>query len=269
MLANGLSLLLALVGAPAPVTAGDDIEAMTEADLGRDYIGYALFDPGLVSIKQLDPARNYSRYVMYRMARDVLESYDACLQVDADNRATIEAAYQQVVSTQQRYVSATQWRDLQLALRAGRMQLPERAQWQCGAFVDNAPYFDAALDDALLGAAELARDRAGEGDLRNDALRPVLGIQMSGPAVVEAEPDDGPARRAGVRMGDEVLAVDGTRVKTVFGIGQALKSRNPGDRVEVRLRRVEWDGMKPQSRELTVTVELESRAALMGRAKPR
>lgn len=33
MLANGLSLLLALVGAPAPVTAGDDIEAMTEADL--------------------------------------------------------------------------------------------------------------------------------------------------------------------------------------------------------------------------------------------
>ena len=76
-------------------------------------------------------------------------------------------------------------------------------------------------------------------------------------------------RALALREQGEVLAVDGTRVKTVFGIGQALKSRNPGDRVEVRLRRVEWDGMKPQSRELTVTVELESRAALMGRAKPR
>lgn len=245
MIATGLLLLLAFADSPVPVATGAGSETLTEASLGPGYIGYRLFDPGLVGVKQLDPARIYGPYLMYRMAREVVESHDACLQVDAAHRAQIEAAFQQIVSTQQRHVSAAQWRELQQALRAGRTQPPQREQWQCRAFVENAPWFDAGLDDALLGASEYAREQAGEGDSRSDALRPVLGIQMSGAALVEAEPDDGPARRAGVRKGDELLVVDGTRVKTVFGIGQALKARKPGDRVHVRLRRIEWDGTQP------------------------
>lgn len=87
--------------------------------------------------------------------------------------------------------------------------------------------------------------------------------------MIESEPDEGPAHRAGLRKGDEVLAVAGTRVKTVFGIGQALKAHAPGDRVDVRVRRIEWDGSQPQVRELIVGVVLESRAAVMARAKGR
>lgn len=269
MLANTLSLLLALAGAPTQATAGDDTETLTEAALGPEYIGYQLFDPGLVEFKRLPSAGHHGPYLTYRAARNALENYDACLQADADSRAQIEAAYQQLVDSQRRYVSAAQWRDLQQALRAGRTQVPERAPWQCAAFVDNAPYFDAGLDDALLGAAELAREKAGEGDARSDALRPVLGVQMGGPALIEAEPAPGPARRAGLRKGDEVLAVAGTRVKTVFGVGQALKAHAPGDRVDVRVRRTEWNGSQPQVRELTVVVELESRAAVSARTKDR
>ncbi|QCZ96101.1 hypothetical protein DL544_03050 [Stenotrophomonas sp. pho] len=56
-------------------------------------------------------------------------------------------------------------------------------------------------------------------------------------------------------------------MKTVFGIGQALKAHAPGDRVDVRVRRIEWDGSQPQVRELIVGVVLESRAAVMARAK--
>ncbi|WP_367381388.1 PDZ domain-containing protein [Stenotrophomonas cyclobalanopsidis] len=267
MLATTLPLLLALAGVPAQAAAGGDTEPLTEAALGPDYVGYQLFDPGLVEFRRLPSAGDYGTYLIYRTAREALENYDACLQADPDNREQVEAAYQQLVGGQQRYVSAAQWRELQRALRARRTQVPERAPWQCAAFVGNAPYFDAGLDDALLGAAELARERAGEGDMRSDALRPVLGVQMGGPALIESEPGPGPARRAGLRKGDEVLAVAGTRVKTVFGVGQALKAHAPGDRVEVRVRRTEWNGSQPQVRELTVVVVLESRAAVLVQEK--
>ncbi|AWH28049.1 hypothetical protein C1931_03355 [Stenotrophomonas sp. YAU14A_MKIMI4_1] len=260
MLAIALPLLLAVAGTNAPIS---------EADLGPEYVGYALFDPGLVEFKRLQSAGHYGRYLTYRTARDALENYDGCLQGDAGNRVQIEAAYQQLVDGQQRHVSAAQWRELQQALRAARTRVPERTPWQCAGFVDNAPYFDAGLDDALLGAAELAREKAGEGETRSDALRPVLGVQMGGPALIESEPGPGPARRAGLRMGDEVLAVAGTRVKTVFGVGQALKFHAPGDRVDVRVRRTEWNGSQPLVRELTVVVELESRAAVMAQEKGR
>ncbi|HDS1037232.1 TPA: PDZ domain-containing protein [Stenotrophomonas maltophilia] len=269
MLTTGLLLLLALADGPPPAAPGEAGEALTEASLGPNYIGYALFDPGLVAVGRTDVAGNVGPYLVYRTARDALESYDGCRDVDAGDHAQIEAAYQQLVTTQVRHVNAVQWRALQQALRAGRTALPQRKAWQCEAFVDAAPWFDAGLDDALLGASEYARVQAGEGDSRSDVLRPVLGLRMSGPALVEDEPDDGPARRAGMRKGDEVLAVDGIRVRTVYGIGLALKARKPGDRVEVRLRRVEWDGTQPQSRELTAVVELESRAAVMERMKHR
>lgn len=267
MLEKGLFMLFALADVPAPAAEGPPPAAITEADLGPDYVGYLLFDPGLIEFNRLQSVRDYSNYLTYRAARDALENYEGCLQVGAGNHAQIEAAYQQLVNSQQRYVSAAQWRDLRQALRAGREPVPERASWQCAAFVDNAPYFDAGLDDALLGATELAREQAGEGDSRSDALRPVLGVQMGGATVIESEPDEGPAHRAGLRKGDEVLAVAGTRVKTVFGIGQALKAHAPGDRVDVRVRRIEWDGSRPQVRELIVGVVLESRAAVMARAK--
>lgn len=260
MLAIALPLLLAVAAPNEPIS---------EADLGPEYVGYALFDPGLVEFRRLQSTGDYRTYLIYRMARDALENYDVCLHADPDNREQIEAAYQQLLSSQQRYVSAAQWRDLQQALRAGRTRVPERPPWQCAAFVDNAPYFDAGLDDALLGAAELARERAGQGDTRGDALRPVLGVQMGGPALIESEPGPGPARRAGLRKGDEVLAVAGIRVKTVFGIGQALKAHAPGDRVDVRVRRTEWNGSQPQVRELTVVVQLESRAAVMAQEQGR
>lgn len=177
MFEKGLFLLFALADVPAPAAEAPPPAAITEADLGPDYVGYLLFDPGLVEFNRLQSVRDYGNYLTYRAARDALESYEACLQVGADNHAQIEAAYQQLVNSQQRYVSAAQWRDLRQALRARREPVPERVVAMRRIRGQRA-LFRCGVGRCTAGRHRIGA-RAGRGrDSRSDALRPVLGVQM-------------------------------------------------------------------------------------------
>jgi putative serine protease PepD len=60
--------------------------------------------------------------------------------------------------------------------------------------------------------------------------------------------DGGPADDAGIRNGDVIVAVAGGEVESPEDVRDAIDSRDPGDRVEVRIRR---DG---ETRTLTVTL---------------
>lgn len=78
--------------------------------------------------------------------------------------------------------------------------------------------------------------------LRRDGRvrRPFLGVTTArdGTRVTEVA-RGGPAARAGVREGDVVVSVDGRRVRSSDDVAQAVQRREPGDRVEVVVRRDE------------------------------
>lgn len=58
-----------------------------------------------------------------------------------------------------------------------------------------------------------------------------------------------PAEEAGLERGDEIVSVDGDRVSEPQQLVRAIRDQNPGDRVEIRIRR---DG---QERTLTATLD--------------
>jgi serine protease Do len=60
-----------------------------------------------------------------------------------------------------------------------------------------------------------------------------------------------PAQQAGIQVDDVILKLDGTRVKGFDGLAAAVRAKNPGDEVEIELRRGE--------RTLTVTAVLGRR----------
>ncbi len=72
--------------------------------------------------------------------------------------------------------------------------------------------------------------------------RPVLGILMgrelsNGGVPVERVTPDSPAAKAGIRPGDVVVAVDGTRIRGGRNLGMILAKHSAGDEVEVSLLR--------------------------------
>jgi S1-C subfamily serine protease len=70
--------------------------------------------------------------------------------------------------------------------------------------------------------------------------RPWLGLQTSGSAegaVVEGFNESGPARAAGFRRGDLIVAVDGVRVASQEEFYERLWRRQAGDTIEVAIRR--------------------------------
>lgn len=79
-----------------------------------------------------------------------------------------------------------------------------------------------------------------------DSDRPALGVTVStvtdvtgrpvGVGVVRVSPDSG-AAAAGIRPGDVIVAVDGTRTRTVTDLGEAVAKHRPGDVVKVTLTR--------------------------------
>ncbi|MFG0328594.1 MAG: M61 family metallopeptidase [Phycisphaerales bacterium] len=93
-------------------------------------------------------------------------------------------------------------------------------------------YFDAADDDELENeAAESTEEEPGAGS-PDPPMKAYLGVDLSG-ARVRAVRSDGPAYHAGIIVDDELLAVDGRRVRSGGDLDEIIEGREPGDAIEV------------------------------------
>jgi hypothetical protein len=89
------------------------------------------------------------------------------------------------------------------------------------------------------GAPEAAKAKAEVKRLSAELARaPYLGATFAGDTtVVRDVVPGGPAARAGLRRGDEVLRLGPVKVGTLAGLGRAWRGQKPGDRVAVEVRR--------------------------------
>ncbi len=90
----------------------------------------------------------------------------------------------------------------------------------------DAPAKDAPKDAPAKDAPPAAAEPTGPA--------PILGVQMGGDRlVVNAVAKDGPAAKAGLKVGDTILFVDGKKVEDFAAYLAALRERKPGDAVKV------------------------------------
>jgi S1-C subfamily serine protease len=86
-----------------------------------------------------------------------------------------------------------------------------------------------------------------------DVSDPQVQFQLDTPVdegvLIQDVAPDGPAEQAGVQAGDIVVEFDGEPMTTAEGLGEAIRSHEPGDRVDVVIVRAGGD-------RVTVTVEL-------------
>ncbi len=72
----------------------------------------------------------------------------------------------------------------------------------------------------------------------NPANEPWLGLSLvDGEMNIEAIVPDGPAEKAGLQEGDEIVEFDGQRVSNVFRFSRLLRAASPGDVVKVKVKR--------------------------------
>lgn len=91
-------------------------------------------------------------------------------------------------------------------------------------------------------------DSSGTVDIGYDAFLGVALANGSG-TTISGVVDGGGAAAAGLRAGDRITALDGTRVSTASGLRSAIASHSPGDQV-----RVTWTSSDSQSHSATVTL---------------
>ncbi|MCE7973074.1 MAG: PDZ domain-containing protein [Leptolyngbya sp. PLA1] len=73
-----------------------------------------------------------------------------------------------------------------------------------------------------------------------EAPKVMVGIRMDeedGHVVIADVIDDTPAARAGMQAGDVLVSVGGVEIKAMTDVRQALKDKNPGDEIEVKVER--------------------------------
>jgi serine protease Do len=73
--------------------------------------------------------------------------------------------------------------------------------------------------------------------LRRGMLGVGLDHRSTGPLRLQQVADPSPALRAGMREGDEIVAVGGRRVENYLDLRRALRARRAGEWVDVRVRR--------------------------------
>lgn len=114
------------------------------------------------------------------------------------------------------------------------------------------------VDSAVGGASSVVRPWLGvKGDTVSADIARSLGLDRPQGLVVSDVYDNGPAARAGIRLGDVITSVDGAEVNDQGGLNYRVGTRSPDDTVRVAILR---DG-RPQ----TVEVRVQ---ALPGDARP-
>lgn len=262
MTMKALALMLAMT-APVPAEEGGK-PALTREN--ARYVGYEIFDPGSEQLRSLGRGGSTGPSVIYEQARQMLDRRQDCSEIGDGDRAEGERAFQRLIATQTRHVTASQWKALQEALREVPASLRLRETSACYLLETIVGEFDLRLDRALVTSAEMDRVIAGERDDRAAAERPVLGVMLDMGTGIREVPEGGKASLSSLRVGDSIEAVDGTRVTTAEGIEQFLRARNPGDTVQVYVSRRERDEAGQEWLVFAlVNVELESRESVMAR----
>jgi S1-C subfamily serine protease len=87
----------------------------------------------------------------------------------------------------------------------------------------------------LLRAVETSRSSSpGENVVVLKRRRPVVGMILEGEpdqVVVSQVSPGGPAQRAGIQVGDQILAADGVKIRDVYQVVRPLLSKQPGDTI--------------------------------------
>jgi predicted metalloprotease with PDZ domain len=97
---------------------------------------------------------------------------------------------------------------------------------------------DPNIDDGVSVTVTAGRGRLGFAAIQiSPELRSYLGAPSDRGVLVDSVRADSPAARAGLRVGDVVLAVDGTTAKSAMTILEALGDNKKGDRVTIEVMR--------------------------------
>jgi len=83
----------------------------------------------------------------------------------------------------------------------------------------------------------------------NSGLALEFGLGVNHGAVVVNLAADGPAAKAGIKVGDVIVAFDGKAINTSDDLGQAILAKKPGDQVRI-------DVVRPDGANASVTVTL-------------
>jgi serine protease Do len=85
----------------------------------------------------------------------------------------------------------------------------------------------------------------------NKELLDYFGVKEDKGLLVNRVTEDGPAEKAGIKVGDVIIRVDGKEVATVSGLSKLIQDKNKGDKVKVEVIR----DKKSMSFEVTVAEE--------------
>jgi poly(3-hydroxybutyrate) depolymerase len=155
------------------------------------------------------------------------------LKVMADDEKLLAAVEQQGAADEQQALSAQAW-----ALERFGQNTKAIEAWQLLA----KNYEGTAV--ARNAEAEIRRLQAG----RPPAA--FLGLGLSGNVVDQLAPQ-GPALKAGLKIGDMLVSVDGTKVAAPEDLAALMQKRQPGERLRVQVRR--------EGQAVTITVEVGRR----------
>ena len=258
-------LALAAAGVGGAVAAGPGGQAPDPMP-GWSALGLA---PVGASGAGVEAALADGRMALYALAAQAVRDKHQCIAALPDDRGRIEAAFGRMAGAANARVSASQWRAFERSLLDAEPVAGTASSLHCEAAVEGWSRFDARVADALAAQGELAQVDAMARDGRlDDPQRGSIGVLLGPSSVVQGVVEGGPAARAGIVAGDEIVAIDGRPVVGAAGVQAATARLRPGAEAEIELRRIRRDD-GPRVETLRVRVPVAAADELEAVAAPR